>query len=277
MIVRGIGWLGSRTTHFEDMRAFLADVVGLPIGLDQPGAVVFDLPNGDAFEVFKPADTDHSFFEHPVAGLLVDDVREARAELEAHGIEFIGEVHVGVETSWATEWSHFRAPDGHVYVLVSRPAQHPGGGRRHFDELRICLKVKNLDEAVRLYRDGLGLPIVDEWTHPGGQRGVLFAVAPAAIELFDEAQWDLVDDSEAGGRYGRDHALRVEVRDEDELERLAARLAEAGAVREADVVTTPWEQRCLRLGAHDGEQLTLFTLPEQERVIRERARRLLPN
>ncbi|GII63736.1 hypothetical protein Skr01_38210 [Sphaerisporangium krabiense] len=277
MIVRGISWLGSRTDHFEDMRAFLADVVGLPIGLDQPGAVVFDLPDGDAFEVFKPADTEHSFFEHPVAGLLVDDVRAARAELEAHGVAFIGEVHVGVETSWATEWSHFRAPDGHVYVLVSRPAKHPGGGRRHFDELRVCLKVTDLDAAVRLYRDGLGLPIVDEWTHPGGQRGVLFAVAPAAIELFDEAQWDLVDDAETGARHGRDHALRVEVRDEAELERLAARLAEHGATRGPGVVTTPWEQRCLRLGAHDGEQLTLFTLPEEERVIRERARRLLPN
>ncbi len=277
MRVHGMAWVGSRTPHFESMRGFLADVVGLPIGLDQPDAVVFDLPDGDAFEVFKPTDTEHSFFEHPVAGLLVDDVREARAELEGHGIEFIGEVHVGVETSWATEWSHFRAPDGHVYVLVSRPAAHPGGSRRAFDELRICLRVRDLDAAVRTYRDGLGLPVVDEWTHPGGQRGVLFAVAPAAIELFDEAQWDLVDDAESGARHGRDHALRVEVRDEAELRALAARLAAAGAPATGDLVETPWEQRCLRVEAPEGEQLSLFILPEEERRVREAARRLLPN
>ncbi|SEG88760.1 Glyoxalase-like domain-containing protein [Thermomonospora echinospora] len=276
MRVYGMAWVGSRTPRFESMRDFLADVVGLPVGLDQPDAVVFDLPDGDAFEVFKPTDTEHSFFDHPVAGLLVDDVREARAELQAHGIEFIGDVHVGVETSWATEWSHFRAPDGHVYVLVSRPAAHPGGSRRAFDELRICLRVRDLDAAVRVYRDGLGLPIVDEWTHPGGQRGVLFAVAPAAIELFDEAQWDLVDDSETGSRHGRDHALRVEVRDEAELRALAARLAGAGAPAAGELVDTPWEQRCLRVAAPEGEQLTLFVLPDEERRVRESARRLLP-
>lgn len=276
MRVHGMAWVGSRTPRFDSMRSFLADVVGLPVGLDQPGAVVFDLPDGDAFEVFKPADTEHSFFEHPVAGLLVDDVRAAREELEAHGVAFIGDVHVGVATSWATEWSHFRAPDGHVYVLVSRPAAHPGGSRRAFDELRICLRVPDLDAAVRTYRDGLGLPVVDEWTHPGGQRGVLFAVAPAAIELFDDAQWDFVDDAETGTRHGRDHALRVEVGDEAELRALASRLAAAGAAVGDEVVDTPWEQRCLRVGLPGDEQLTLFTLPDEERRVRRAARRLLP-
>ncbi|MFI0350005.1 VOC family protein [Actinomadura sp. 9N407] len=277
MRVHGIGWIGSRTPHFDSMRDFLMNIVGLPVGLDQPDAVVFDFPSGDAFEVFKPTDTEHSFFDHPVAGLLVDDVREARAELQGHGVEFIGDVHAGVEASWATEWSHFRAPDGHVYVLVSRPTRHPGGSSRAFDELRICLRVRDLDEAVRIYRDGLGLPVVDEWTHPGGQRGVLFAVAPAAIELFDEAQWDLVDDSETGARQSRDHALRVEVADEAEMERLAERLAAAGAERTARIVTTPWEQRCLRMRSHEDEQLTLFTLPDEERRVRKQARALLPN
>lgn len=277
MYVHGIAWIGSRTPQFESMRDFLANVVGLPVGLDQKDAVVFDLPDGDAFEVFKPTDTEHSFFDHPVAGLLVDDVREARRELEAHGIEFVGDVHVGIETSWATEWSHFHAPDGHVYVLVSRPAAHPGGSRRAFDELRICLRVSDIDEAVRVYRDGLGLPVVDEWTHPGGQRGALLAVAPAAIELFDESQWDLVDDSETGERHGRDHALRVEVRDEEQLRALAARLEEVGVTAAGEIVDTPWEQRCLRVDLPESEQLTLFTLPEEERRVRTGARRLLPN
>ncbi|MEE2060342.1 VOC family protein [Rhodococcus artemisiae] len=258
------------------MREFASGKLGLTITLDQENAVVFGFPDGSAFEVFKPTDSDHSFFEHPVPGIIVDNVFEARAELEAKGVEFIGDVHEGVEYSWGTAWSHFRAPDGHVYVLISRPEMHPAESPRPFDELRICLAVSDIDEAVRVYRDGLGMPIVDEWTHPEGQRGVLFGVLPAAIELFDEAQWDFVDDSETGERFGADHALRVEVRDADRVEALARRLEASGATRNGTLTTTPWDQQCLRMGTSETEQLTLFTLPEAERVVREQARARLP-
>ncbi|MEU6753059.1 hypothetical protein ABZ914_43145, partial [Spirillospora sp. NPDC046719] len=57
---------------------------------------------------------------------------------------------------------------------------------------------------------------------------------------------------------------------------LAARLAAAGAAVGGEVVDTPWEQRCLRVGLPGDEQLTLFTLPDEERRVRRAARRLLP-
>lgn len=271
-----MGWVGSRTSNFEQMREFVADKLGLTMTLDQKNAVVFSFADGTAFEVFKPVDTDHSFFDHPVPGLIVDDVYEVRAELEARGVDFIGEVHKGVEDSWGTAWSHFRAPDGNIYALISRPAMHPANTARRFDEMRICLKVNDLDEAVRVYRDGLGLPIVDEWVHPGGQRGVLFGVAPAALELFDESQWDFVDDAETGVRLNADHALRIEVRDDTVIEDLARRLEDAGATRSGTMTDTPWEQQCLQLMTPETGQLTLFTLPESERVVREQARARLP-
>ncbi len=157
MKVYGMGWVGSRTSNFEQMREFVADKLGLTMTVDQKNAVVFSFADGTAFEVFKPVDTDHSFFDHPVPGLIVDDVYEVRAELEDRGVDFIGEVHKGVEDSWGTAWSHFRAPDGNIYALISRPAMHPTNTARRFDEMRICLKVNNLDEAVRVYRDGLGM------------------------------------------------------------------------------------------------------------------------
>ncbi|MGA4688699.1 VOC family protein [Rhodococcus sp. AB351] len=276
MKIYGLGWVGSRTANFTAMRDFVADKLGLTMTLDQENAVVFAFPDGSAFEVFKPTDDDHSFFEHPVPGLLVDDVREVRAELETKGVEFLGDVHTGVADSWGTAWSHFRAPDGQIYVLISRPQRHPTDTVRAFDELRICLRVDDLDEAVHTYRDGLGLPVVDEWTHPGGQRGILFGVAPAAIELFDGPQWDLVDDSETGQRTGTDHALRVEVRDRTEIESLAKRLESTGVGRTGEIVHTPWDQDCLRMTGGDGRQLTLFTLPQEERAVREEARSRLP-
>jgi catechol 2,3-dioxygenase-like lactoylglutathione lyase family enzyme len=278
MRVLGLSWLGSSSPQLDAMTALLSDQLGLELEREQAGARVFRFPDGSAFEIFKPADADHDFFEHPVAGILVDDVREVRAHLEAGGIEFVGEVHDGVADSWATAWSHFRAPDGYLYVLVSRPELEPVAHPEPFDELRVCLKVSDLDSAVRLYRDGLGMRVVDEWTHPGGQRGVLFGAVFAAVELFDDAQWELVDASEAGSPMGRDHGLRVEVSDVARLRALSERLESVGAKVVGEVTRTPWEQTCLRMADADGEQLTLFVLPEEEKRVRADTRsRLRPS
>lgn len=96
MELLGLVWLGCRTAHYDKMRNFVADVLDLDIAMEQEDAVVFSFPNGDAFEVFKPTDTEHSHFEHPVVGFLVADVRAAREKLERRGVEFVGEVHRGV-------------------------------------------------------------------------------------------------------------------------------------------------------------------------------------
>jgi hypothetical protein len=45
-------------------------------------------------------------------------VHEARRELEAAGVEIVGEL--GRDSNW--EWLHFRAPDGNLYELASRRA-----------------------------------------------------------------------------------------------------------------------------------------------------------
>ena len=121
------------------------------------------------------------------------------------------------------------------------------------------------------------MQIVDEWTHPGGQRGVLFGAVFAAVELFDDAQWDLVDESEAGASMGRDHGLRVEVSDVGRLRALSERLEAVGAKAVGEVTRTPWEQTCLRMADAEGEQLTLFVLPEEEKRVRADTRsRLQP-
>lgn len=268
MKVYGLAWVGSSSPNLNEMTHLFGDVLGLEVANEQQDARVFALPDGSALEVFKPTDVDHSFFEHPVAGLVVDDVREVRAHMEAAGVEFIGEVHDGVEDSWATAWSHFRAPDGYMYVLVSRRELVPVETQVTFDELRICLRVKDLDAALRAYRDGLGMDVVDEWTHPTGQRGVLFAATYAAIELFDEGQWDLVDDAEVGERLGRDHALRIEVRDRADLDRAVKTLISAGGRATGEVVDTPWEQTCQRVTMPDGEQISVSILPSSEASVR---------
>jgi hypothetical protein len=115
MKVKGIIWLGTRTDRFEQMTGFCRGVMGLQQTLLEPGFAVFDLPNGDRFEIFGPEEPANGFMTHPVAGFLVDDIVAARAEMEAKGIEFLGPIE-GETKDY--KWTHFRAPDGFVYELT---------------------------------------------------------------------------------------------------------------------------------------------------------------
>jgi glyoxalase/bleomycin resistance protein/dioxygenase superfamily protein len=118
MRVKGIVWLGTRTERFDEMREFFLRITGVA-PRDEPGLAVFDLASGDRIEVLDPAVAE-SYMVAPVVGFLVDDVAAARAELESNGIEFIGPIHSGAGSTW----SHFRAPDGHVYEITGLPG-HP--------------------------------------------------------------------------------------------------------------------------------------------------------
>ena len=121
MNVKGIVWLGTRTSNFDAMLHMYRDVMGLPVTHEEPGFVVMELPNGDLVEIFGDDSLDNTFFTHPVAGFLVDDIAAARAEMESQGIEFIGSIE-GEEGGYS--WTHFRAPDGFVYELTYSP-NHP--------------------------------------------------------------------------------------------------------------------------------------------------------
>jgi predicted enzyme related to lactoylglutathione lyase len=80
---------------------------------------VFTLPDGANVEVFGPGDPDHDHFSTgPVVGFFVEDIAAARAELERAGVELLGPLGGTPETG---QWAHFRAPDGNVYELTSRP------------------------------------------------------------------------------------------------------------------------------------------------------------
>ena len=115
MKIKGIVCLGTRTDQFDQMTDFCRNLLGLSQKLLEPGFAVFEMPNGDLFEVFGPDQSMNTFMEHPVAGFLVDDIEAARAEMEAKGIEFLGPIQGDSENY---KWTHFRAPDGFVYELT---------------------------------------------------------------------------------------------------------------------------------------------------------------
>ena len=135
MNVQRICFLGTRTGNFDATAAMFRDVLGLRDAHAEPGWAVFQLPSGrsDFVEVFGAEHDNASLFpaevtEGIVVAFAVDDIRGARAELVAAGIELVGDL------VWASElfdnpgvegfgWFFFRGPDGNIYVMQqdSRP------------------------------------------------------------------------------------------------------------------------------------------------------------
>jgi catechol 2,3-dioxygenase-like lactoylglutathione lyase family enzyme len=118
MKIKGLVWLGTRTSNFDALVNLYQNIMGLEITHQEPGFVVIDLPNGDRVEVFGEASPYNTFFTNPVAGFLADDISAARAEMESQRIEFIGPAEV-TEDGYA--WAHFRVPDGFIYELTYDP------------------------------------------------------------------------------------------------------------------------------------------------------------
>ena len=123
MQVRRLSWLGTRTEHFDETKDFFGRVLGLSVVAEEPGLTMFRLPGGehDFVEVFDVANPEVPFMTTgPVAGFLVDDVVQAREELELEGIEILGEIewlrdYPGFEEVTRYGWFQFRGPDGNVY------------------------------------------------------------------------------------------------------------------------------------------------------------------
>ena len=124
------------------------------------------------------------------------------------------------------------------------------------NELRVALTVDDYEAALRFYRDGLGLSVVESWENEGGSGAVLEA-GRATLEILSRSQTELVDRIEAGGQSSGPVRFALEVADSVAA---AERIEAAGAERLGGPVVTPWQHRNVRVRAPDGMQLTLFTV-----------------
>jgi catechol 2,3-dioxygenase-like lactoylglutathione lyase family enzyme len=122
-------------------------------------------------------------------------------------------------------------------------------------ELRLVLTVPDFDTALHFYRDALGLDVEAVWESEGGHVTLLSA-GRATLELVDEAHAAEIDRLEVGRRVAGPVRVALQVADSSAL---AGRLEAAGAKRIAGPITTPWNDRNVRLEAPEGTQLTLFT------------------
>ncbi|HEY1370022.1 MAG TPA: VOC family protein [Gaiellaceae bacterium] len=122
-------------------------------------------------------------------------------------------------------------------------------------ELRVAVTVADFDEALRFYRDALGLPVVEAW-----DGGVVLDAGRATLELLSSEHAELIDRIEVGERSAGPVRLALEV---DDSEATARTLTEAGAKLLGGPVVTPWSHRNVRLRAPDGMQLTLFSVLDE--------------
>jgi catechol 2,3-dioxygenase-like lactoylglutathione lyase family enzyme len=128
MHVRRLSWVGTRTTNFGETKDFFRAVLGLKLVTEESAFAMFQLPGGehDYVELFGIDDPDAAYMTTgPVPGFLVDDVVQARKELEASGVEMVEPLRWMVDVDPALVeakprlaeygWFAFRGPDGNVY------------------------------------------------------------------------------------------------------------------------------------------------------------------
>jgi catechol 2,3-dioxygenase-like lactoylglutathione lyase family enzyme len=122
-------------------------------------------------------------------------------------------------------------------------------------QMRLVVEADDYEEAVRFYRDVLGLPEELAVAGPDGAQVTILDAGRATLELANPAQKRYIDEVEVGRQVAPRLRVAFEVADAAEGTR---RLLEAGAELIAPPTETPWRSLNARLAGPAGLQLTLF-------------------
>ncbi|HUQ57248.1 VOC family protein [Lentzea sp.] len=121
-------------------------------------------------------------------------------------------------------------------------------------ELRLVVTADDYDEALRFYRDVLGLEQRAAFSSDGGRVTILEA-GRATLEITDPPHAEFIDSVEVGRRVAGHVRVAFEV---DDSAAVTRELEAAGAEVIAEPTRTPWNSLNARLAAPAGLQLTLF-------------------
>ncbi len=128
-------------------------------------------------------------------------------------------------------------------------------------ELRVALTTSDYERLTKFYCDGLGIEPAAIWNNGQG-RALVLEMGKATLELFDEAQAEMIDQVEAEQRISGRIRFALQVPD---LKAAMERLLAHGATLVHPPVITPWGDYNVRLQDPDGMQITLFQAPNQEK------------
>jgi lactoylglutathione lyase len=121
-------------------------------------------------------------------------------------------------------------------------------------QLRLVVTTADYDEALRFYRDVLGLREQATYIEDGGRLTILEA-GVATMEIAEPAYAEYIDTVEVGRRVAGHIRVAFEVGDSAAA---TEALADAGAEVIAPPTRTPWNSLNARLSAPGDLQLTLF-------------------
>jgi catechol 2,3-dioxygenase-like lactoylglutathione lyase family enzyme len=131
MQVKRIGYVGLRTDDVEGMTSFFRDVIGLDAVREGETVTFQRLPTNprDFVEVFAQEHRDSRLIPDEtdfVIGFVVDDLEAAMAEVQAAGLEVVGELVRAAEQFGNPAladfgWFFVRAPDGRIFVIEQVP------------------------------------------------------------------------------------------------------------------------------------------------------------
>ena len=122
-------------------------------------------------------------------------------------------------------------------------------------QLRVVVEAEDYEDAVRFYRDVLGLTEELAVSGPDGAQVTILEAGRATLELANPAQKRFIDEVEVGRQVAPRIRLAFEVTDTAEV---TDALIAGGAALVAPPVVTPWESTNSRLDAPAGLQITLF-------------------
>jgi catechol 2,3-dioxygenase-like lactoylglutathione lyase family enzyme len=126
-------------------------------------------------------------------------------------------------------------------------------------QLRLVVEAEDYEEAVRFFRDALGLPELASYAGEGDARVAILSVPAATLEIANPAQVRMIDDVEVGHPVARRSTLTIRVAFEvDDAAAITNRLEAAGAEVLASPTLTPWNSVNSRLEAPGGLQITAF-------------------
>ena len=122
-------------------------------------------------------------------------------------------------------------------------------------QMRLVVEADDYDEAVRFFRDVLGLHEEDAFSGAGDARVAILDAGRATLEIANPAQKRMIDEVEVGRQVAPRLRIAFEVADSSSV---TDALVDAGADLIAGPVETPWRSLNSRLAAPAGLQITLF-------------------
>ncbi len=132
--------------------------------------------------------------------------------------------------------------------------------------MRLVVEADDYEQAVRFYRDVLGMPEEAAFESEGVARVAILDAGRATLEIANPAQKRMIDDVEVGRQVAPRLRVAFEVADSPAA---TDALVGAGAELVAPPTETPWRSLNSRLQAPAGLHITLFQeleTPEERHV-----------